>query len=86
MGPIERCYYEYRRRNDWINENTENVSDAQMDWLDTPLQQGLAMQPMTVSEFGAFIMLATLDGMQLDTSWPMLKMLDMARSSLAGGA
>ena len=83
VGPIERCYHEYRRRNDWLNvHGTDEDTDAQLAWIDEPIEQGMAMRPETVAEFGAYLLLATLDGMQMEGSQQSEEVIALAREVL----
>ena len=85
-GPIETCYHEYRRRNDWLNEHgSPDVTDDEMAWIDEPLDKGMAMRPETVAEFGAYLLLATLDGMQMEGSQQSEEVISLAREMLVGG-
>lgn len=84
-GPIETCYREYRRRNDWLNEHgSPDVTDDELAWIDKPLDQGMSMRPETVAEFGAYLLLATLDGMQMEGSQQSEDLIALARELLIG--
>ena len=86
-GPIENCYHEYRRRNDWLNENgTDEDTDSQLAWIDEPIEQGMAMRPETVAEFSAYLLLATLDGMQMEGSQQSEDVIALAREMLTSEA
>lgn len=60
IGPIERCYLEYRRRNDLVNTTDcgfDGPSDYVIDWIDVPVNEGMAMRPDTVADFAAYLLL-----------------------------
>ena len=63
-GPIEELLNEYRRRNEIVTDRlgkTEDIGDAELDWLDEPLLEAMDFMPDSQREFAAFFVLVHLD-------------------------